>query len=226
LPVLEELMPQNAAGIADEITAKDIHAALSRIAAAMQDAAAELNAADGALGDGDLGITVSRGFAEAAAAPLPDDIGLAFMESAKAIQRVSSSSYGTLLATAAMSAAKATKGQTKLDASQIPALLEGALAAMMARGKGSLGDKTVLDVLDAMAKATHGAPADALYERSLVAARTTLEEFKGKPNKLGRARMFGEGSIGLPDPGQLALVRIVEALGGRDKNLQPNGSGA
>jgi dihydroxyacetone kinase-like protein len=214
LPVLEELMPQNAAGTAGEIASKDIHAALMRIAASMQDGAAELNAADGALGDGDLGITVSRGFAEAAAAPLPDDLGLAFMECAKAIQRVSSSSYGTLLATAAMSAAKATKGQTRLDASQIPALLEGALAAMMARGKGSLGDKTVLDVVDAMAKATHDAPASALYERGLAAARTTLEEFKGKPNKLGRARMFGDGSIGLPDPGQLALVRIVEALGG------------
>jgi dihydroxyacetone kinase-like protein len=214
LPVLEKLMSQNAAGTSGEITAKDIHAALQRIAASMQDAAAELNAADGALGDGDLGITVSRGFAEAAAAPLPDDLGLAFMECAKAIQRVSSSSYGTLLATAAMSAAKATKGQTRLDTSQVPALLEGALAAMMARGKGSLGDKTVLDVLDAMAKATQGVPAGALYERSLAAARTTLEAFKGKPNKLGRARMFGEGSIGLYDPGQLALVRIIEALGG------------
>jgi len=196
------------------ITAKDLHAVLSRIAAVMQEGAAELNAADGALGDGDLGITVSRGFAEAAAVDLPDDLGMAFMECAKAMQRVSSSSYGTLLATAAMSAAKALKGRTALEAGEVPALIEGALAAMMARGKGSLGDKTVLDIFDAMARAMQDAPADELYRRGLSAAQATLEEFKGKPNKLGRARMFGEGSIGLYDPGQLALVRIAEAMRG------------
>lgn len=198
---------------AGRITAQDLQAALARIAGAMQGAAAEeLNAADGALGDGDLGITVSRGFAEAAAATLPEDLGLAFMECAKAMQRVSSSSFGTLLATAALSAAKATKGRSELEPAEIPALIEGALAAMMARGKGSLGDKTVLDILDAMAKATQGAPAAALYARGLAAAQATLEDFKGKPNKLGRARMFGEASIGRYDPGQLAMVRIVEAL--------------
>lgn len=193
------------------ISSSDIHAALSRIAAAMQEAAAELNAADGALGDGDLGITVSRGFAEAAGATLPDDLGLAFMECAKAVQRVSSSSYGTLLATAAMSTAKTLKGRIEFDPAEIPALIEDALAAMMARGKGSLGDKTVLDILYAIAGAMQDAPAGEFYERGLAAARATLEEFKGKPNKLGRARMFGEASIGLYDPGQLALVRIIEA---------------
>lgn len=203
-------MPQRLA--AGGITSQDIHAALTRVAAAMQEAAAELNAADGALGDGDLGITVSRGFAEAAAAELPDDLGLAFMECARAMQRVSSSSYGTLLATAAMSAAKALKGRTEIDLSETPALLEGALAAMMARGKGALGDKTVLDILDAMARAMRDAPAEDLHERGLAAARTALEEFKGRQNRLGRARMFGEKSVGLYDPGQLALVRIVEAL--------------
>jgi dihydroxyacetone kinase-like protein len=63
-----------------------------------------------------------------------------------------------------------------------------------------------------MINAMDGAPADELYGRCIAAARATLEEFKGKPNKLGRARMFGEGSVGLYDPGQLAMVRILEAL--------------
>jgi dihydroxyacetone kinase-like protein len=195
------------------VTAVAIHLALVRLAAATQEAAAELNAADGALGDGDLGITVSRGFAEAAATDLPDDLGLAFMECAKAMQRVSSSSYGTLLATAAMAVAKATKGRTEIDLSEIPGLVDKALAAMMLRGKASLGDKTVLDVLDAVARATQNAPTDELYGRSLSAAREALEAFKGRRNKTGRARMFGDKSIGLDDPGQLALVRIIEGLG-------------
>ena len=195
------------------ITSKDLHQALTRVSTAMNAAAAELNAADAELGDGDLGITVSHGFAEAAKAELPEDLGLAFMECAKAIQRVSSSSYGTLLATAAMATAKSLKGRTSVDVSETPGLVEGAVAAMMARGKGSLGDKTVLDVLHAIAEAMRGAPEGVAYERCLEAAHTTLEGFKGKPNKLGRARMFGDASIGRYDPGQLALVRMVEALG-------------
>jgi dihydroxyacetone kinase-like protein len=44
------------------------------------------------------------------------------------------------------------------------------------------------------------------------AARETVESFRARPNKLGRARMFGDGSIGLADPGQLAFCLIVEAL--------------
>jgi dihydroxyacetone kinase-like protein len=190
-----------------------LHAALRRIAAKMGEAAADLNAADAALGDGDIGITVSRGLAEAAAAELPEDIGLAFMECAKAFQRVSASSYGTLMATALMALAKALKGRNDLDFTETPALAEAALAAMMARGKGSLGDKTVLDVLDAIAKATKGVPATEVYGRARAAARAALEEYKGKPNKLGRARMFAEASIGRYDPGQLALVWMLEALG-------------
>ena len=195
------------------ITSKDLHEGLVRVAAAMNASVAKLNEADGALGDGDIGITVSRGFAEAAKADLPEDVGLAFMECAKAMQRVSSSSYGTLTATALMSAAKALKGRDQFDISEVPGLIDGALAAMMARGKGSLGDKTVLDVLHAIASAARGAPQDVTYERSLTAARATLEEFKGKPNKLGRARMFGAASVGRYDPGQLALVWMLEALG-------------
>src|SRR4051812_48077742 len=82
-------------------------ASLQRIAVGAATAAAELNSADGQLGDGDLGITVSKGFAEAAAMTLPADVGMALLECAKAFQRVSSSSYGTLVATGFMAAAKA-----------------------------------------------------------------------------------------------------------------------
>jgi dihydroxyacetone kinase-like protein len=197
----------------DRITAKDIGAALKRVSAAMNIAAADLNAADAALGDGDIGITVSRGLSEAAGAALPDDLGLAFMECAKAMQRVSASSYGTLLATAAMSAAKTLKGRTEFALTEVSDLVDGAKAAMMARGKGALGDKTVLDALDAVASATRDAAPDAIYRRACAAARAVLEEFKDKPNKLGRARMFADASIGRYDPGQLALVLMLEAMG-------------
>lgn len=191
-------------------------AALARavfsIAASVQKKAEELNAADGTLGDGDLGITVSRGFQEAAAAAAPADVGLALLEYAKAFQRVSSSSYGTLVATAFMAAAKELKGRETFEAEEIPKLLDAALTAMMNRGKANLGDKTVLDSMAAIVEATRNASSDTMIAAAKSAAADTVETFRGKPNKIGRARMFGDQSIGLPDPGQLALQRIVEGL--------------
>ena len=193
------------------IDSATLNTTLERIADGTAAAAAELNAADGQLGDGDLGITVSKGFAEAAAANLPADVGLAFLECAKAFQRVSSSSYGTLVATGFMAAAKGAKGSETLDASAIPALVAAARDAMMARGKGELGAKSVLDSLDACAQAIDDASADDMAGKAVQAARDTLTAFKGRPCKLGRARMFAEKSAQLDDPGQIAFLRIVEA---------------
>lgn len=198
-----------------DFTTLDMRAAAARIAKAAQSAASELNTADGQLGDGDLGITVSKGWKaiEAGAAKWPSDVGMAFMECAKAFQAVSSSSYGTLTATAFMAAAKACKGRTSVPFSDCASLVAAARDAMMARGKGALGDKTVLDMLDAIAKAAQGLeePA-ALKAAALQASASALAAFKSKPNKLGRARMFGDKSIGLDDPGMLALRRVIEAL--------------
>jgi len=41
-----------------------------------------------------------------------------------------------------------------------------------------------------------------------------MDEFRGKPNKLGRARMFAEKSVGMDDPGMLAFQRILAGLSG------------
>jgi len=196
--------------------AQNLGQILERIAKHMQTVSAELCAADGALGDGDLGITVAKGFAEAATQPLDGDLGQAFLTMAKAFQRVSSSSYGTLVATAFMSAAKHLKGKTEIAAGDLAALLAGACEAMIARGKGALGDKTVLDVVDACARHLQASSPDdfspSLLEELIGVATATVESFKLQPNKLGRARMFGERSIGLVDPGQLAFLRILESL--------------
>jgi dihydroxyacetone kinase-like protein len=198
------------------LTVADLKAAAPRLAAAARSAAAELNALDGQLGDGDLGITVSDGWrAVAEAAPeMPDDVGLALLAAAKAFQRVSSSSYGTLTATAMMAAAKSTKGRTDVPWSEVDGLVAAARDAMMVRGKGALGDKSVLDALDAVARALAGL--DDPAEMAAAARHATdqaLAEFRGKANKLGRARIFGEKSIGLDDPGMLAFRRILDGLG-------------
>lgn len=196
-------------------TSKDLAAAAQRVAAHIATQADALNTADGKLGDGDLGVTMVNGWNEivSIADGFPEDVGMAFLEGSKAFQRVAPSSFGTLMATALMSAAKACKGKTEVDYAEVPALLAGACDAMMARGKGALGDKTVLDALDAMAAATSGMsnPADILVAAD-TAAETALADFTKRPNKLGRARMFGDKSVGLEDPGMLAAREMVRGV--------------
>ncbi len=194
-------------------TAADLHRAAVRVSAAATAASAELNAQDGLLGDGDLGITLSQGWAAASAEPLPADVGQAFLALAKAFQRVSSSSYGTLVATAFMAAARATKGREQVPHAEISGLVAAARDAMMARGKGALGDKSVLDPLDAIATATAGLDdPSAILAAADGAADATLAAFRTRPNRLGRARMFGDRSIGIDDPGMLALRRMLDGL--------------
>ena len=89
------------------ITTDSVKSAISRIANCMEKSADELNSADGLLGDGDLGITMIRGFRQIMEIrdSLPDDIGMALFQCAKAFTKTSGSSFGTLLATGLMAVA-------------------------------------------------------------------------------------------------------------------------
>lgn len=193
----------------------DLARAATRLADHGEAHASVLNAADGQLGDGDLGVTVSQGWRAAASRPLPDDVGMAFLAMAKAFQSASPSSFGTLMATALMSAASACKGRTEVPWGEVAALLGGARDAMMARGKGELGQKSVLDIIDALATAATGIddPA-ALVAAAAAACQRTLDAFRDRPAGLGRARIFAERSKGLDDPGMLAVNVMVGALKG------------
>lgn len=197
------------------ITVADLKAASLRLKEAMEVEADALNAADGALGDGDLGITMRSGARAVAAAAddFPDDIGMALMTCAQAFTKASSSSYGTLMATGLMAAAKETKGRTALETADLSGLLNAACSKMMARGKAELGGKTVLDTLDAMAVALNGA--DDPAKAATTAAIAAQDAFRDKPATIGRARIFAEKSVGMDDPGMLAMTKIVQALTGR-----------
>ena len=197
------------------ITTDSIKTAATKIAQLMEESADELNVADGLLGDGDLGITMVRGFREIIEVrdSLPDDVGMALFQCAKAFTKSSGSSYGTLLATGLMSVAKKKKGQQEIQVEEISALLNDALDAMKQRGKAELGDKTVLDVIAASSQA-----AKDQSDRSSVikaindAVTSTIDEFRSRQSKIGRARIFSEKSIGLDDPGMLAFRKMLEAL--------------
>lgn len=194
-------------------------AGLERLAAAMERDFEMLNTADGALGDGDLGVTMTRGMRAISEQTdaLPEDMGQALLACAQAFTKSSGSSYGTLLATGIMTIAKEVKGRTGFEAGEISAFVGAARDKMQARGKAELGGKTVLDSLDAVAKATEGvsAPAD-VADAAARAVDGALDAFRGERATVGRARIFWDKSVGLDDPGMLAMNRIVKALADRE----------
>src|SRR5690606_22958329 len=85
--------------------------------------------------------------------------------------------------------------------------------AAMARGKAELGAKTIVDGLDALAEALEGQTSAV---SAAIAARKGMDDvlatFRNRPAMMGRARMFAERSVGLDDPGMLALSEIVRAV--------------
>jgi dihydroxyacetone kinase-like protein len=206
IEILRMPMPLNTLALRD---------ALARIAARMESCADELNALDAQLGDGDLGVTMVRGTRAVVAEldNLPDDVGMALLKCAQAFTRLSGSTYGTLLATGLMSAAKATKGRTQIPWAEVSPLLGGALQAMASRSGGKLGEKTVLDALDAVRVATEGidSPSE-LVAAADQAVCKCLEQFRNQPARQGRARIFGEKSVGKDDPGMVAFHRMIEGL--------------
>ena len=189
---------------------------LTAVADHMETVADDLNTLDGQLGDGDIGITMVRGGREVKTilADLPPEIGEALMKVAQAFVRVSGSSYGTLVATGLMSAAKATRGRAEVPWSEMSSLLDGALQAMMTRGKAQLGNKTVLDTLDAAVKATAGLEdPDAILAAAKKAVADTMDRMRDTQAQIGRARIWGEKSIGMDDPGMRTFAEVLNGLG-------------
>ena len=198
------------------LSVDEIATALLRCANRVEPFAVELNELDSRLGDGDLGATLQKCAAQlktALAMPAPSTDEL-FKRCAMACARASGSSFGTLLGVAFASCAKQTVGQSEIAPNAMPGLLKGVLDALISRGGASLGDKTVLDPLAAVQTAVTGlGDRESQYRASIGAVEATLAAFRDKPNRIGRARMFAEKSIGMDDPGMVAFKRLLEAIG-------------
>jgi len=160
-------------------------------------------------------VTMMRGAksVQAELANLPEDVGMALLKCAQAFTKISGSTLGTLLATGLMSAAKATKGRREVPWSEVSSLLAGATAMMSSRSQGQLGDKTILDTLDAARVATDGLEDPTAMARAAnEAVAAAIARFRDQPSRQGRARIFGDRSIGKDDPGMIAFKCILEDL--------------
>jgi dihydroxyacetone kinase-like protein len=188
----------------------DLRRTLAGMIARTRECEEELNILDAELGDGDLGSTLVSVAAavERGLAGLPDDISVALTELAKLIGGISGSSFSSLLMIGLSKAGMALPAKQTVDAEDRKEAWRAALVAMLAASGAQLGDKTMLDVMAAMAQAPPGASLLDEIDR-------TLERYRPKACRAGRARVAGDRSVGRDDPGMVAMLRLVEGATGR-----------
>ena len=98
----------------------------------------EFNAADGKIGDGDLGITIQSGLEEINnnTNKFTDDLGAIFMICSQAFVKKSGSSFGTLIAFSFMNISKNLKGKSECNHEDIIMIFETALKIILERMQG------------------------------------------------------------------------------------------
>jgi len=172
----------------------------------------DFNAADGKIGDGDLGVTILHGLEEVNnnISKFSDDMGANFMLCSQAFVKRSGSSFGTLIAFSFMNISKNLKEKTECKHEDIITIFETTLKTILQRGKTNLGDKTIADSLDLIIK---NLKTNQNYSEVFKSAtKQALDDFKGKKIKIGRARMFEDKTKELDDPGMYALNKLSQAF--------------
>lgn len=175
-----------------------------------------LNEADSRLGDGDTGVMLARVFEALFALDYTGgDIGATLAAMARKTASATGSSLGTLIATGLLAASKDLRGRPEIAFTELGPILSVALEAMRMRGGADLGDKTVLDSVDALVRALAARPEGGdLPAIAVKATGDALDAFREQACRRGRARMYAEKSVGIDDPGMLAFSEIVRAMAG------------
>ncbi len=199
-------------------------AALQRMAQDVSAQAEALRALDAAIGDGDLGITITLGF-QAIVEGLPaladeattPDIANTLMKSGMAFNRKAASTFGALLATMMMRAARVAKGKAAIDLPTLAEMFAAAADGVRERGKSEVGDKTLLDALVPAAQALARAAAEGAtlaegLQRAADAAEEGARATISMKSKIGRAAWFADRTEGVQDPGAMAVSLMIRSL--------------
>jgi dihydroxyacetone kinase-like protein len=189
----------------------DLKALIEAVADTMASRAEELTALDSAIGDGDHGLNMKRGFdavladlPNIAAKPLPDSLKAIGTALVMKVGGASGPLYGTLF----MALGKALPAEP--SQADVATALKAAVDAMKQRGKADFGNKTMLDVLGPVADliANGRTSFAAVRDKAKASAEATV------PMKAirGRASFLGDRSIGHMDPGARSSELMIDAI--------------
>jgi len=170
-----------------------------------------LTALDQAIGDGDHGLNMARGFnalaaaaQEIAALPFGEALQKAGMTLVMTVGGASGPLYGSLL----IGMGKAAREMPRTSA-EAAAMLDAGVAAVKARGKSDAGAKTMLDVLVPVQAALAAGAGPAQIRETADAALAATRDMRATK---GRAAFLGERSVGHLDPGARSSALLIHAV--------------
>ena len=192
---------------------------LRRSAAVVAENRVLLSDLDRAIGDGDHGENLDRGFSavvEKLDAELPTTPGAAFKLAAMTLMSKVGGAAGPLYGTAYLRAATAVGDAPGLDSATLAAALAAARDGVAARGKAEVGDKTMIDAWTPAVDAAANAAADGAEPAAVLAAAASAAEAGAVSTDplvahKGRASYLGERAIGHRDPGAVSSAMILRA---------------
>jgi phosphoenolpyruvate---glycerone phosphotransferase subunit DhaL len=202
------------------VTSAQIYSWLERYAGIVAEQKQYLTGLDAAIGDGDHGINMDRGFQTVLVklAPVRDkDAGTLLKTTGMALVGSVGGAGGPLYGTFFLRAGAALDGKAEVSDKDLVSALEAGLKGVVERGKANRNDKTMVDALaPALERARQYVDEGAPLEEALAAAADAAEEGMKATIPLkalkGRASYLGDRSIGHQDPGATSSYLMLRAL--------------
>lgn len=192
--------------------------AIAAISATMTENRQYLIELDQRNGDGDLGISMSDGFAAACSAlneSAENDLGRLLISASKAFNEAAPSSLGTIMSLYMMGMARLLKGHTEANLALLGIAMQEGVAKIMEKAGSKPGEKTILDALAPASETllqNQNAGSSAALKAAAKAARDGSDETIHMPAVHGRAAYYGDRAIGLVDGGSVVGALLFEAL--------------
>jgi dihydroxyacetone kinase-like protein len=185
---------------------------------------------DGAIGDGDHGVNMAKGFNICAEelAKNPGNLSHSLGVLGKTLMMRIGGAMGPLYGNLFRSMAKASQGKAAIDAAVFKEMLEAAEQGIRALSQAKVGEKSLVDALypavDSYKRAVdQGKSFQEALEAMAAAASEGRDSTKDMLSKIGRSSRLGERSRGVLDAGATSCCLILETMAGSIKSLIDTG---
>ena len=199
----------------ERLNVEDFKKMLRNALACITERADEFSKLDAVLGDGDHGTAIVQAMsAIVKSAEKGTDFKSMLNSMGFDVMLEISGSTSTLLGAFFLGMSDSAEG-TELDAAAVKAMFAAGLEGVKKQTKAQRGDKTMMDALIPAVEAMQAADTDdvkALLEAGAQAALKGAEETKAMKANFGRARNYGERSIGYADSGASSWSCMFEAF--------------
>ncbi len=206
----------------EEILAKELPKLFEGVRDIFSEKKDELCEMDANMGDGDLGLTMKKGFGilpELIADNMDENnIGMTLVKAGMKMAAAVPSTMGTLMSSGIMEGGKKLKDKKTIGKKELVDFLEGYVDGIKKRGKCEVGERTLLDAVHPAFEAAKetfeaGKSLKEIMEAAIEGSKKGVEATKKMVPKYGKAVVFAAKAEGIPDQGAMAGKYLLEGMG-------------